>query len=55
MATARHRLTFLFCLGLIAALANMDPPPESVPINTLVKVEGTPLTESEDLDPFEIR
>ena len=29
--------------GLIAQLANMDPPPESVPINYLVQVEGTPL------------
>lgn len=31
--------------GLIAQLANMDPQPESVPINYLVKVEGTPLHE----------
>ncbi len=30
-------------VGLIAQLANMDPPPESVPINFLVQVEGTPL------------
>jgi biotin synthase len=29
--------------GLIAQLANLDPPPESVPINHLVQVEGTPL------------
>jgi biotin synthase len=29
--------------GLIAQLANMDPYPESVPINHLVQVEGTPL------------
>ena len=29
--------------GLIAALAALDPPPESVPINHLVQVEGTPL------------
>ena len=29
--------------GLIAALASLDPPPESVPINHLVQVEGTPL------------
>ena len=29
--------------GLIAQLANMDPQPESVPINYLVQVEGTPL------------
>ena len=39
--------------GLIAALANMTPPPESVPINALVAVEGTPLEGSAALDPFE--
>jgi len=31
--------------GLVAQLANMEPPPESVPINYLVQVEGTPLHE----------
>ena len=39
--------------GLIAQLANMDPYPESVPINNLVKVEGTPLADTEDLDPLD--
>ncbi len=39
--------------GLIAQLANMDPYPESVPINNLVKVEGTPLANAEDLDPLD--
>lgn len=39
--------------GLIAQLANMDPYPESVPINNLVKVEGTPLADSEDIDPLD--
>ncbi len=39
--------------GLIAQLANMDPYPESVPINNLVQVDGTPLTGTEALDPFE--
>jgi biotin synthase len=39
--------------GLIAQLANMDPYPESVPINNLVQVEGTPLTGTEAIDPFE--
>jgi biotin synthase len=29
--------------GLLAQLASLDPPPESVPINNLVQVEGTPL------------
>jgi biotin synthase len=39
--------------GLIAQLANLEPYPESVPINNLVKVEGTPLAEAEDLDPLD--
>ncbi|GGX07054.1 biotin synthase [Pigmentiphaga litoralis] len=39
--------------GLIAQLANMDPYPESVPINNLVRVEGTPLAENDAVDPFE--
>jgi biotin synthase len=39
--------------GLIAQLANLDPCPESVPINHLVRVAGTPLADSEPLDPFE--
>jgi len=39
--------------GLIAQLANMNPYPESVPINNLVKVEGTPLGEQADLDPLD--
>ena len=39
--------------GLVAELANLTPYPESVPINNLVKVEGTPLANQADLDPFE--
>lgn len=39
--------------GLIAQLANMERPPESVPINLLTQVEGTPLHGIEDLDQFE--
>jgi biotin synthase len=39
--------------GLVAQLANMDPYPESVPINNLVKVEGTPLADQADLDPLD--
>ena len=39
--------------GLIAQLASLDPYPESVPINHLVQVEGTPLYGTEPLDPFE--
>ncbi len=36
--------------GLIAALASLDPPPESVPINALVAVPGTPLAHAAPLD-----
>ena len=39
--------------GLLVQLANLPQQPESVPINMLVKVEGTPLDQEEDLDPFE--
>ena len=39
--------------GLIAQLANLDRYPESVPINHLVPVEGTPLASTAPLDPFE--
>ena len=39
--------------GLIAQLANLDPYPESVPINHLVQVPGTPLYGAEPLDPLE--
>jgi biotin synthase len=35
--------------GLLAQLASLDPPPESVPINELVQVEGTPLAGTERL------
>jgi biotin synthase len=40
--------------GLIAELANLNPPPESVPVNNLVRVEGTPLADEKPLDPFEV-
>ncbi len=39
--------------GLFVQLANMNPHPESVPVNMLVKVEGTPFAENEDLDPID--
>jgi biotin synthase len=39
--------------ALIAELANMEPYPESVPINHLVQVEGTPLHGLDPLDHFE--
>ena len=39
--------------GLIAQLANLGPYPESVPINNLVRVPGTPLADSEPIDPID--
>ena len=38
---------------LISRLASMDPYPESVPINNLVQVKGTPLYGIDPIDPFE--
>ena len=39
--------------GLLLTLATLPEHPESVPINQLVKIEGTPLADSAPLDPFE--
>ncbi len=39
--------------GLLVQLANLPVQPESVPINMLVKVKGTPLENQEELDPFD--
>jgi biotin synthase len=39
--------------GLIAQLANLAPYPESVPINSLVRVPGTPLADAAPIDPFD--
>jgi biotin synthase len=39
-------------IGLLHQLATLDPHPESVPINMLVRAEGTPLAGSPDLDPL---
>ncbi|MBN8440780.1 MAG: biotin synthase BioB [Thauera sp.] len=39
--------------ALIAQLANLEPYPESVPINNLVPIEGTPMAGTEPIDPFE--
>jgi biotin synthase len=40
-------------LGLLMQLANQQPHPESVPINALQRVEGTPLANQEKVDPIE--
>lgn len=40
--------------GLLAQLASLDPHPESVPINLLIRVPGTPLADVDDLDPLEL-
>jgi biotin synthase len=40
--------------GLLEVLANLDPHPESVPINALVAVEGTPLEALPPVDPLEL-
>ncbi len=45
--TRQHRA------GLLHELTCLDPVPESVPINLLVQVEGTPLFGTDTLDPFE--
>lgn len=39
--------------GLLQQLASLPAHPESVPINMLVKVKGTPMADNADLDPFE--
>ena len=39
--------------GLLMQLANLPEHPESVPINMLVKIKGTPLENTDDIDPFE--
>jgi len=41
-------------VGLLVELANLAEHPESVPINRLVKIPGTPLEDVADLDPFEL-
>ena len=53
-ALSGHRPRTKPAAQLIAELACLDPQPESVPINMLVKVPGTPLAiDADDLDPLE--
>jgi biotin synthase len=40
--------------SLLATLANLDPPPESVPVNALAPMAGTPLGERDPVDPLEL-
>ncbi|KAK7583920.1 hypothetical protein V9T40_004883 [Parthenolecanium corni] len=40
-------------LKMLLVLANLETPPESVPINKLIKIPGTPLEDVEDVDAFE--
>ncbi len=40
--------------GMLETLANLDPHPESVPINMLVPIPGTPLGDREPLEPLEL-
>ena len=41
-------------VSLMAQLASLDPPPESVPINLLIPIPGTPLESAAPVDPFEL-
>jgi len=40
--------------GMLMTLANLDPQPESVPVNALVATEGTPLAEQPPIDPLDL-
>ncbi|MFN3077218.1 MAG: biotin synthase BioB [Alphaproteobacteria bacterium] len=40
--------------GMLITLANLTPPPESVPINTLVPIPGTPLADLPPIDSLEL-
>ncbi|NRA63699.1 MAG: biotin synthase BioB [Pseudobacteriovorax sp.] len=41
-------------IGLLEQLNHLSPHPESVPVNLLVKVAGTPLAENDEIDIFEM-
>ena len=40
-------------IEMLVILANLDEPPESVPINQLIRIPGTPLAGQDDVDPFD--
>jgi biotin synthase len=40
-------------IKMLLVLANLEEPPESVPINQLIKIPGTPLAGEADVDPFD--
>jgi biotin synthase len=40
-------------IKMLVTLANLDEQPESVPINKLIKIAGTPLSDNKDFDPFD--
>jgi biotin synthase len=40
--------------AMLAHLGRLDPHPESLPINVLVRTPGTPLADAEDLDPLQL-
>jgi len=41
-------------IKMLVTLANLDDPPESVPINKLIRIPGTPLENESDVDPFDL-
>ena len=40
--------------SMLTTLANLDPQPESVPVNALAPMSGTPLGERDPVDPLEL-
>ena len=40
--------------AMLAQLGRLDPHPESLPVNVLVRTAGTPLADADDLDPIEL-
>ena len=41
-------------IDMLITLANLPKHPESVPLNQLIKIPGTPLENKDDLNPFEL-